>query len=281
MDSLPHVTSVKIRIGAVNLHSFVPDDRLHTELGFPVKFYKGRFSPGINQAIGVNAKSFHETKRARDCAIGHDPHRHVNAFRHERYEIPEIVVGSLRLRKAAVGLLLSGVDQVGKLDRVLYEKYRNVVADDVPVTFLGVKLHGEAAHVSREIGRSFVARYGREPDERWCLLSWPLKQVGARKLSQRLVIFEIAVFAEASSMNNAFWNAFMIEVKNLFPKVGVFHRGRPARPNSERILVVGNRRSLLSGQRRDVISRDLVKFTAGSVARFLVIQFRGLGLAID
>src|SRR5271170_7625834 len=146
---------------------------------------------------------------------------------------------------------------------------------------LVVKLHGEAAHVSREIGRSFVAGYGREPDERWCLLSWPLKQVGARKLDQRLVVLEITVCAEASSMNNAFRNAFMIEVKNLFPKVGVFHRGRPARPNSERILVVGNRRSLLSGQRRDVISRDLVKFTAGSVARFLVIQFRGLGLAID
>src|SRR5580698_4180552 len=219
MNGLPHVAAVKIRIGAVDLHSFIPDDRLHTELGFPVKFYKGRFAFGVNQAIGVNPKSFHETKRARDCAIGHDPHRHVNAFRHERYEIPEIIVRGLRLRKAAVGLLLRGVDQVRKLDRVLYEKYRDVVADDVPVTFLGVKLHGEAAHVAREIGRSFVASYGRESYECRYFLSRPLKQVGARKLAQRLVIFEIAVSAEAASMNDAFRNAFMIEVKNLFAKV--------------------------------------------------------------
>ena len=80
-------------------------------------------------------------------------------------------------------------------------------------------------------------------------------------------------------MNNAFRNAFMVEVKNLFPKVRVLERGRTASPNSQRILIVGNRRSLLSGQRWDVISRDLVEFTAFPVPRFLVMQLRWFLLA--
>ena len=66
-------------------------------------------------------------------------------------EIPEIVVRRLRLRKGAVGLRLHRVDDVGKLDRVLDEEDRDVVADEVPVAFLGVELHREAAHVAREV----------------------------------------------------------------------------------------------------------------------------------
>jgi len=56
-----------------------------------------------------------------------------------------------RLRKAAIGLHLRGVNQIGKLDRILNEKDRNVIADQVPVAFLGVELHREATHVARRI----------------------------------------------------------------------------------------------------------------------------------
>jgi hypothetical protein len=69
----------------------------------------------------------------------------------QRDEVPEIVVRGLRLRKAAVGFLLGGVDDVGKLDRVLDEKHRDVVADEVPVAFLGIELDREAAHVERQV----------------------------------------------------------------------------------------------------------------------------------
>ncbi len=41
--------------------------------------------------------------------------------------------------KRAVRLFLHGVDKVGKLDRVLDEEYRNVVADEVPIALLRVK----------------------------------------------------------------------------------------------------------------------------------------------
>ena len=39
------------------------------------------------------------------------------------------------------------MDEVGELDGILDEENRDVVADQVPVAFLGVKLDGKAAHV--------------------------------------------------------------------------------------------------------------------------------------
>ena len=109
---------------------------------------------------------------------------HVHAFRRQRDEIPEIIVRGLRLRKAAVGLLLGRMDQVGKLDRVLNEEHRDVVADDVPVALLGVELHRETADVAGQIGRSLVAGNGRESHERRSFLARALKQVGSRDVRQ-------------------------------------------------------------------------------------------------
>jgi hypothetical protein len=68
------------------------------------------------------------------------------------YEIPEIVVRGLRLRETAVGFLLGGMDDIGELDRVLDEEDRDVVADDVPVALLRIKLDRKAAHVARQVG---------------------------------------------------------------------------------------------------------------------------------
>jgi hypothetical protein len=46
-------------------------------------------------------------------------------------------VGACGLREAAVRLLFDGMDQVGKLDRVLDEEDRDVVADEIPIALLG------------------------------------------------------------------------------------------------------------------------------------------------
>ena len=54
--------------------------------------------------------------------------------------------------KPRSGSCLAAWIRSGKLDRVLNEENRNVVADDVPVAFLRIELHGKAAHVARQIG---------------------------------------------------------------------------------------------------------------------------------
>ena len=69
------------------------------------------------------------------------------------------------LRHREVRLGLGRVHQVGELHRVLDEEDRDVVADEIPVAFVRVELHREAADVSRGVGRAALAEHGREADE--------------------------------------------------------------------------------------------------------------------
>ena len=67
--------------------------------------------------------------------------------------------------KGAIRFGLGGMDDVGKLDGVLDEEDRDVVADQIPIAFLGVELDGKAAHVAGEIERAFRAGDGAEAHE--------------------------------------------------------------------------------------------------------------------
>lgn len=50
--------------------------------------------------------------------------------------------------------------EVGKFDRILHEKHRHVVTDQVEVAFLGMKSDREAAHVPCRISRSTRTGHG-------------------------------------------------------------------------------------------------------------------------
>jgi hypothetical protein len=104
--------------------------------GFQWNLTKVDFVLGVDEAEGVDTKAFHEAERAGNGAVRHDPHDHVHALGRQADEVPEIIVGRLRLRKRPVGFLLGGMDQVRKLDGVLDEEDRDVVADEIPVAFL-------------------------------------------------------------------------------------------------------------------------------------------------
>ena len=182
--------------------------------------------------------------------VGHDPHDHVHALGRERDEVPEVVVGGLRLREVAVRLGLDGVDQVGELDRVLDEEDRDVVADEVPVALLGVELDGEAADVAGEVGRALAAGDGREADEDRGLLALALEEVGPGDVGERLVVLEVAVGAVAAGVDDPLGDALVVEVEDLLAEVEVFQERRAARADPERVLVVGDGDALLGGQDR-------------------------------
>ena len=65
--------------------------------------------------------------------------------------IPEIVVRRLALRYLIVRLRLDSMDKVGKLDTVLDEEYRNVVANAIPVSLRGVELSRKPAHIANRV----------------------------------------------------------------------------------------------------------------------------------
>ena len=128
------------------------------------------------------------------------------------------------LRIAAVGLHLHGMDQVRKLDGVLDEEHRDVVADQIPVAFLGVELDGEAAHVARRIDRARAARDRREAHEHLGLLADLGQDFGARCRLQRFGQLEIAVGARATRVHDPLRNALVVEVVDLLAQDEVFEQ---------------------------------------------------------
>jgi hypothetical protein len=63
----------------------------------------------------------------------------MGGFGMHELEIPEVVMRRLSLRDGIVRLRLSSVDDIGEFDGVLDEEDRNVVSNNVPVTFLGIE----------------------------------------------------------------------------------------------------------------------------------------------
>ena len=49
---------------------------------------------------------------------------------------------------------LHGVNEIGKFDCVLNKEHRHVVADEVVVPFLRIKLHCETPDITGEVGRT-------------------------------------------------------------------------------------------------------------------------------
>ena len=188
-------------------------------------------------------------------------------FGRQADEVPEIVVRRLRLRKGAIGLFLHRMDDVGKLDRVLDEEHRDVVADDVPVALLRVELDRETTHIAGKVGRALGAGDGRETDEGRRLLAGALEDVGARVFGKRFVGLEKAVCTVAARMHHPLGDALMVEVEDLLAEVEVFQERRAARPDLQRVLVVRHRAAL--GRRQDgrVTRRNLMQFARHRPAR--------------
>jgi hypothetical protein len=165
LDRVPQVAAVEIRVGAVDLHGLVPEHRLQALLGLPVELDEGPSpSASTNRKVWTPKPSMKRNERG----IARSDMIHmimcidsgISETKSQKLSCADCACG-----KAAVGLGLHGVDQVGELDRVLDEEDRDVVADDVPVAFLGVELDGEAADVAGQVHRALVAGHGREADE--------------------------------------------------------------------------------------------------------------------
>jgi len=63
LNGSPQITPMEVRIGAVDLHRFIPDYRLHAEFGLPMKFYEGRFAAGVDQPEGMYSEALHKSER--------------------------------------------------------------------------------------------------------------------------------------------------------------------------------------------------------------------------
>ena len=258
-DRFEQVAAMEIRVGAADLDRLIPQHRCGAGGRPPVEFHECRFALGVDETERVDAEALDHAVRARDGAVRHHPHQHVHALGHQRREIPERVVRRGGLREAAVRLHLHRMDQIGELDRVLDEEHRDVVADQIEVAFLGIELDGEAAHVARQVDRAGAAGDGGEPHEDLGLLLRVLQEAGLGELGERFRRLEIAVRAGAARMHDTLGDALMVEMRDLLAQDEIFEQARAALAALERILVVGDRRSL--------VGREPLVRTAGILVR--------------
>src|SRR5437763_2394939 len=87
--------------------------------------------------------------------------------------------------------------------------------------------------------------------------------------------------AETPRMHDALGNALVIKVKAFLAEMKVLERRRPAAPDSQRVLVVSDRGSLLGRQDRDVASRHLMRLAAFTANNCLTPKGCDLAFAVN
>ena len=184
-----------------------------------------------------------------------------------------------RLRNFVVRLGLDRMDQVRKLDRVLNEKNRHIVANEVPDPFVGIKLDREAAHVASAVSRPAGAGDGRESHEDRRLPRRIAQETGHSQVRKILIDLEHAVRRCAARMDNPLRYALVIEVGDFFAEVKVLHQSRTAQSGLQRVLIVGNLDALVSAQnlaRLNGVEREVRCLVGFRVEGFLVDGRGGL-----
>ena len=196
----------------------------------------------------MNAEPLHAAQAFRDRPVGHGPDHHVRRFRLQRDKVPERIVG-----RAAGGYLIvrfgfHRVHEVRKLDGVLNEKHRHVVAHQIEVAFVGEKLHREASYVPDRVARSTRALHGGKTNEYRRFLAWVLQET---RLGQHAMVFvglKVAMGTRAPSVNDALGNAFMVKVRDFFTHDEVFQQRRPAGPGLQGVLIIRHLHALIGAQ---------------------------------
>ena len=122
---------------------------------------------------------------------------------------------------------LDRMDDVGKLDAVLNEEHRNVVADQVKGALIGVELHREASRVPHRIGRATGPDDRREADKTGVTVpSSPRK--AAFVTDCRPVRLKDTVRCSTPGVHDPLGNALVIEVSDLLAQMEVLEQRRSA-----------------------------------------------------
>ncbi|MNV24453.1 hypothetical protein D3C71_1155170 [compost metagenome] len=214
-----------------------------------------RFPAGVDEAEGVHAKALHHPEAARDGPVRHHPHQHVRRFGHERHEVPEGIVRGRGLRHAVVRLGLDRMDQIREFHRILDEEHGHVVAHQIPIALVRIELDRKAAHVARRVLGPAFARHGGKPHEYRRALALFGEQRRGGQVGQRLVALEVAMRRRPARMHDAFWDALVVEVRDLLAQDEILQQGRPAQPGLQRMLIVRHAHALIGRQRLPAVVR--------------------------
>ena len=147
--------------------------------------------------------------------------------------------------------------EVRELERVAQEEDRRVVADQVPVPFLCVELHREAANVAFGVGGAALAGDRGEADEHVGLLADSREYLGLGVCRDVVGDGECAERARALGVHPSFGDHFAVEMGKLLQEPDVLEQHRAAGTGRHRVLVVWNRRAS-DGRQLLLVGHDLL-----------------------
>ena len=186
----------------------------------------------------------HVPVAGRDATVAHHDGDLVQRLGQQGPEIP--VVGGRTQIGAWVAL--DRLVEVRELARVAQEEYRRVVADHVPVAFLGIELQCESADVAFGIGRAALAGHGGEAGEHPGLLADRAEDLRSRVFRDVVGDGEGAEGAGALGMHAPLRYHLADEVGQLFVEPHVLRQQGTARAGGKAVLVVRHRRAELGGE---------------------------------
>ena len=187
----------------------------------------------VDEAEGVAAVAVHLAQALGDAAIAEQYGDLMQGLGMAGPEVP----GGGGAAQVGARIPLLGVDEVGEFQRIANEEHRGVVAHQVPVALLGVKLEGEAAHVAFCVGGALLTGHGGEAQEHRGLLADGIEQVGLAEGADVMGHGKGAVGARAFSVNHPLRDPFPIEVSQLFHQPDVLHQHRAAGPAVRLLLL--------------------------------------------
>jgi hypothetical protein len=124
------------------------------------------------------------------------------------------------------------MDEIGELERIAHEEHRCIVAYQVPVAFLGVKLQREASRVTRRIGRAHLSCHSGKSSEHFTGIAGFGKQPGACVTGDITGYRKRAASAGALGVHNTLRHSLAVEVRHFFHELIILHQHRPAWPRS-------------------------------------------------
>ena len=134
-DGIKQVGLAAFTVFGDQVCSFSIGQVLDALLGTHMEFYPEAFIFGIDKTEGVTAKTMHMTVTGRNPAVGHDNGHLMQSFRQQCPEIP--VIGGAAL--VGFRVTFDCFIQVRELAGIPQEKYRSIVADQIPVAFFSIE----------------------------------------------------------------------------------------------------------------------------------------------
>ena len=152
----------------------------------------------------------------------------MHGFGSQRNEIPEGIVRGCRLRESPVRLHLYSMDQVREFDGILDEKDRDVIADEIPISFFGVELHRKSADIPRRVYRPCATSNGRYSSKHRSLLAQLSEDPGCSVFLQRRGQLEVSMNSRGSRVYDAFGNTLVVKMRDFFAEDEIFEKHRAA-----------------------------------------------------